>query len=233
MLPYHQQDTCRDVIFKLTPIYAQFTEFLFHFGKLPCLPARQLGVQRISFIITTQKSFKIQSLSVKSGNYLRRKIIHCTTCKRSCWKVMIPVVSVCLQGSSHGMSLPIGQSQVRGTSPLTRPIIRLHHSHACLQWQIYIVKFWMRAPLGVQILSISCSFWEILAKSYVGTPPGSWRPHLREILDPPLVCICTLLLPMLLSSDSVALNCVGVGFNLTVLQYYSNPSHRTFTLKDI
>ena len=43
-----------------------------------------------------------------------------------------------------------------------------------------------RAPLGAQILSISCSFWEILAKSYVGPPLGSWRPLLREILDPPL-----------------------------------------------
>ena len=30
----------------------------------------------------------------------------------------------------------------------------------------------MHAPLGVQILSISCSFWEILVKSYVGTPPS-------------------------------------------------------------
>ena len=28
-----------------------------------------------------------------------------------------------------------------------------------------------RPPPGVQILSISCSFWEILAKSYVGAPP--------------------------------------------------------------
>ena len=41
-------------------------------------------------------------------------------------------------------------------------------------------------PPGVQILSISCGFWEILAKSYVGAPPGSWRPLLGEILDPPL-----------------------------------------------
>ena len=42
-------------------------------------------------------------------------------------------------------------------------------------------------PLGAQILSISCSFSENLAKSYVGAPPlGSWRPLLREILDPPL-----------------------------------------------
>ena len=30
-------------------------------------------------------------------------------------------------------------------------------------------------PPGIQILSISCSFWEILAKLYVGAP-GSWRP---------------------------------------------------------
>ena len=44
-----------------------------------------------------------------------------------------------------------------------------------------------RPPLGAQILSISCSFWENLAKSYVGAPPlGSWRPLLGEILDPPL-----------------------------------------------
>ena len=52
-----------------------------------------------------------------------------------------------------------------------------------------------RPPLGVQILSISCSFWENLAKSYVGAPPlESWRPLLGEILDPPLptlVCVCS------------------------------------------
>ena len=54
------------------------------------------------------------------------------------------------------------------------------------QWRIYIVKFWMRAPPGVQILSILCSFWENLAKSYVGAPLESWRPLLGQILDPPL-----------------------------------------------
>ena len=36
-----------------------------------------------------------------------------------------------------------------------------------------------RAPLGVEILSISCSFWENLAKSYVGTPPGELAPPPR------------------------------------------------------
>ena len=55
------------------------------------------------------------------------------------------------------------------------------------QWRIYIVKFWTHAPPQVQILSISCSFWENLAKSYVGAPLESWRPLLGEILDPPLV----------------------------------------------
>ena len=33
-----------------------------------------------------------------------------------------------------------------------------------------------RPPLGVQILSISCIFWENLAKSYVGAPPGVGDP---------------------------------------------------------
>ena len=52
-----------------------------------------------------------------------------------------------------------------------------------------------RPLLGVQILSISCTFWEILAKSYVGAPPpGSWRPLLGEILDPPLLSERILLL---------------------------------------
>ena len=39
----------------------------------------------------------------------------------------------------------------------------------------------------VQILSISCGFGENWAKSYVGASPREgWRPHLGEILDPPL-----------------------------------------------
>ena len=38
------------------------------------------------------------------------------------------------------------------------------------QWLVYIIKF--RTPPPVQILSISCSLWENLGKSYVGaTPP--------------------------------------------------------------
>ena len=44
----------------------------------------------------------------------------------------------------------------------------------------------MHAPMGAQILSISCSFWENMAKSYVGAPLWSWYPLLVEILDPPL-----------------------------------------------
>ena len=45
------------------------------------------------------------------------------------------------------------------------------------------------APPPVQILSISCSFRENLAKSYVGVPPESWCPLLGEILDPPLLIL--------------------------------------------
>ena len=45
-----------------------------------------------------------------------------------------------------------------------------------IQWRIYIVKFWTCAPPGIRILSISCSFWENLAKSYVGTPPRVGAP---------------------------------------------------------
>ena len=42
-------------------------------------------------------------------------------------------------------------------------------------------------PLGAEFSLISCSFWEILIKSYLGAPPERWRPLLGEILDPPLV----------------------------------------------
>ena len=68
-----------------------------------------------------------------------------------------------------------------------------------IQWRIYIVKFWTCAPLGVQILSISCSFWEILAKSYVGAPPRGVGAPPQKILDPPLpfdhTWTCSLSLP--------------------------------------
>ena len=42
-----------------------------------------------------------------------------------------------------------------------------------------------------QIPTISCSFWENMAKSYVSAPPESWRPLLWEILDPPLMIVET------------------------------------------
>ena len=37
-----------------------------------------------------------------------------------------------------------------------------------------------RPPPGVQILSISCSFWENLAKLYVGAPRGVGAPSLGK-----------------------------------------------------
>ena len=45
------------------------------------------------------------------------------------------------------------------------------------------------SPPGAQILSISCSFREKLAKSYVGGSLGSWRPPPGEILDLPLLML--------------------------------------------
>ena len=44
----------------------------------------------------------------------------------------------------------------------------------------------VHAPLFAQILSISCSFLENSAKSYVGAPGELAHPP-REILDPPLL----------------------------------------------
>ena len=64
----------------------------------------------------------------------------------------------------------------------------LHLPALTFQWRIYIVKFSMRAPPPRFENSFNfMQFLEILAKSYVGAPlPGSWRPLLGEILDPPL-----------------------------------------------
>ena len=42
-------------------------------------------------------------------------------------------------------------------------------------------------PPRPKMFSISCSFSQNLAKSYVGAPPKGWRPLLRGILDPPLI----------------------------------------------
>ena len=101
----------------------------------------------------------------------------------------------CMRGGTRGTRGTLG---IRGGTPCircTRCIVHavdawciecMVHGGGCtvhgtwgtcmvqgVQWQIYIVKFWMCAPPpGVQILSISCSFWEILAKFYVNAP---WR----------------------------------------------------------
>ena len=48
-------------------------------------------------------------------------------------------------------------------------------------------------PLRPKMFSISCSFSDYLAKSYVGTPPGVLSPLLRAILDPPLQGLCFVL----------------------------------------
>ena len=61
-----------------------------------------------------------------------------------------------------------------------------HTSHGIQQWRIKGGRA-RRAPLlRPKIFSISCSFSQNLAKSYVGAPLEGWRPLLRGILDPPL-----------------------------------------------
>ena len=50
-----------------------------------------------------------------------------------------------------------------------------------------LVKFCVCAP-RVQILSIACSFGKF-SQIICWYPPEGWRPHLGEILDPPLICV--------------------------------------------
>ena len=52
----------------------------------------------------------------------------------------------------------------------------LHGSHQFWTFSVADLRGARRPPMGVQILSISCSFWEILAKSYVGAPTGELAP---------------------------------------------------------
>ena len=62
------------------------------------------------------------------------------------------------------------------------------------QWRIYIVKFWMRIPRGGPNSFNFMQFLGKFGKIVCWLPPGSWRPLLREILDPPLMpysfCCC-------------------------------------------
>ena len=77
-------------------------------------------------------------------------------------------------------------------SQLISHINSLNMSHLHLMHSQYTVadlRGCARDAPGVQILSISCRFWEILAKLYVGAPLEGWHAYLGEILDPPLTHI--------------------------------------------
>ena len=78
-------------------------------------------------------------------------------------------------------------------------IIRVLHKYAklalmhTLQWRIYIVKFWTRPPSpggpnSFNFMQFLGKFGKIICWRPL-PPPGSWRPLLGEILDPPLHCI--------------------------------------------
>ena len=56
-----------------------------------------------------------------------------------------------------------------------------------IQWRIYIVKFWTRAPPpGSKFFQFHAVFGKIWQNHMLAPPPESWRPLLGEILDPPL-----------------------------------------------
>ena len=62
----------------------------------------------------------------------------------------------------------------------------------CVQWRIYIVKFWKISPPPGGPNSFN--FMQFLGKfgkivCWRPPPRGSWRPLLGEILDPPLACM--------------------------------------------
>ena len=67
--------------------------------------------------------------------------------------------------------------------PFKQKHLRLKKQNQCMYY-ISLADPW--PPRGVQILSSSCSYWENLAKSYVGAPLEGWCHHLGEILNPPL-----------------------------------------------
>ena len=55
-----------------------------------------------------------------------------------------------------------------------------------MQWRIYIVKFWTRAPPGSKFFQFHAVFGKIWQNRM---SLESWRPLLGEILDPPLPCV--------------------------------------------
>ena len=81
-----------------------------------------------------------------------------------------------------------------GGRPKVQCKLRYRRPNGAETTQVWTILFTTRIEFdsssggskGVQILSISCSFGENLAKSYVVAPLENWRPHLGEILDPPL-----------------------------------------------
>ena len=111
------------------------------------------------------------------------------------------------------------------------------------QWRIYIVKFWTRAPLEGQILSISCSFWEYLAKLFVGAPTSgtSWIHHWFRftIMNPAGCSLSVDVNPILIvwtrkkvSSSREQYCCFENFFNQTTSVYYFFPdTQRSFLFK--
>ena len=54
----------------------------------------------------------------------------------------------------------------------------------CIQWRIYIVKFW--TPRECKFFKFRAFFGKFWQNRMLAAPLEAWRPHLGEILDPPL-----------------------------------------------
>ena len=86
----------------------------------------------------------------------------------------------CCQSSHSKRTLP------EPTSVSTQPVWLANRQAAVADLHSKILD---TRPLGIQILSTSCSFWKNFAKLYIHTSPPPRRfhaPSWGEILDPPL-----------------------------------------------
>ena len=102
-----------------------------------------------------------------------------------------------------------------------------------------------RPPLGVKILSISCSFWENLAKLCVGAPPGELAPPPRGNPGSATVSGCVVSFAVLVmdgyfNKDAgrrtgwthVVLNYLGPNNGQGIEIYYNGVRKKTKSLKN-
>ena len=63
--------------------------------------------------------------------------------------------------------------------PLSQTVSEFCHLKCHTVFTVADLRLARGTPPGAQILSMSCSFWENLAKTYIGAPPGELAPPPR------------------------------------------------------